>query len=188
MRPDGILALAGRIANAGSRSEAEQARLLQAFHQNYAGVWRFLRRMGVPPDRTDDAAQQVFLIALEALPRITEGSERAFLYETAVRLAHGLRRQGEREVPSIELEFDPSPLPSPDQLTDQKMAREMLDTFIASLDVDTRTVFVLTELEGFTTPEIAGMLDVPLGTAASRLRRAREKFQSMAREIYGSKP
>jgi RNA polymerase sigma-70 factor (ECF subfamily) len=64
----------------------------------------------------------------------------------------------------------------------------MLDTFIASLDVDTRTVFVLTELEGFTTPEIAGMLDVPLGTAASRLRRAREKFQSMAREIYGSKP
>ncbi len=94
-------------------------------------------------------------------------------------------RRREREVPGLDLEFDPSPIPSPDQLTDQKRAREMLDAFLVGLDADMRTVFVLTELDGFTMPEIADLLDLPLGTTASRLRRAREKFESTARKIYG---
>jgi RNA polymerase sigma-70 factor (ECF subfamily) len=173
---------------AARRSEADQARLRKAYDLNYAAIWRFLRRMGVTADRADDAVQQVFLIAIEALGRITEGSERAFLYGTAFRLAHGMRRQSEREVLSVDLEFDPSPVPSPDQLTDQKWAREVLDAFVVDLDVDTRTVFVLTEFDGFTMPEIADLLDLPLGTATSRLRRAREKLQSMASKIYGDKP
>jgi RNA polymerase sigma-70 factor (ECF subfamily) len=141
--------------------------------------------LGLRADRAEDATQDVFLIALEALPHIAEGSERAFLYGTAFRLAHGMRRRREREVPSLGLEFDPSPIPLPDQLTDQKRAREMLDAFVLGLDADTRSVFVLTELDGFTTPEIADLLHVPLGTAASRLRRARERFESTARRIYG---
>jgi RNA polymerase sigma-70 factor, ECF subfamily len=144
--------------------------------------------MGVEADSADDATQQVFLIALEALSRISEGSERAFLYETAVRLAHGMRRRRQREVATIDLEFVPSPLASPDQFTDQKRAREVLDAFIVSLDVDTRNVFVLTEYDGFTAPEIAALLEVPLGTAASRLRRAREKLKAMVRRVYGNEP
>ncbi len=187
MRIDGTLSIPF-IASARLRSDCDQARLRRAFDQNYAGVWRFLRRMGVAADRADDAAQQVFLIALEALPRIAEGSERAFLYGTAIRLAHGIRRKGDREVPSLALDFDPSPLPSPDQLADQKRAREVLDAIIASLEVDVRTVFVLSEFDGFTTPEIASLLEIPLGTAASRLRRAREKFQQLVRAVYGEEP
>jgi RNA polymerase sigma-70 factor (ECF subfamily) len=169
----------------GRRCDAEQARLRRAFEQNYSGIWGFLRRSGVRADRADDAAQQVFLIALEALARITEGSERAFLYGTAVRLAHGVRRRGEPEVSRVNLEFVRSPIPSPDQLTDQKRAREILDAVIASLDVDTRTVFMLTEYDGFTTPQIADVLDIPLGTVASRLRRAREKLRLVVHKIYG---
>ena len=38
---------------------------------------------------------------------------------------------------------------------------------------------VLFEIEGFTVPEIADLLKVPLGTAASRLRRAREQFRTL---------
>ena len=167
------------------RSELDQARLRRAFDANYTGVWRFLRRLGVAPDRVDDAAQQVFLIALEAMERIHEGSERAYLYATAVRVAHGIRRKIQRELASPELDADASPLPSPAQLTDQKRAREALDAIIARLDEDQRTVFVLAEFEDFTTPEIATLLDVPLGTAASRLRRAREKFQMLVRRAYG---
>jgi RNA polymerase sigma-70 factor, ECF subfamily len=176
------------IASAARRSDADQARLRRAFLENYAGVWRSLRRMGVTASGAEDAAQQVFVIALEAVARIREGSERAFLYGTAVRVAHGLRRRGEREVPDIGLEFLPSPFPTPDQLADQKRAREVLDAFILSLDVDTRSVFVLTEFDGFTTPEIAELLEVPLGTAASRLRRARARLQAMMRKIYGDEP
>jgi RNA polymerase sigma-70 factor (ECF subfamily) len=176
------------VASASRRAEGDQARLRVAFNQNYEGVWRFLRRMGVPADGADDAAQQVFLIAVEALGRITEGSERAFLYGTAVRLAHGLRRRHAREVAGVGVEGELSALPSPDQLADQKQAREVLDAFILTLDVDTRTVFVLTEFEDFTAPEIADLLHVPLGTVASRLRRAREKFRALVRKIYGDEP
>ena len=43
---------------------------------------------------------------------------------------------------------------------------------------DLRTAFVLFELEELTGPEVAEVLGVPLGTTASRLRRAREHFQS----------
>jgi RNA polymerase sigma-70 factor (ECF subfamily) len=40
-----------------------------------------------------------------------------------------------------------------------------------------RVVFVLYELEELSTPEIAELCELPLGTAASRLRRAREDFE-----------
>jgi RNA polymerase sigma-70 factor (ECF subfamily) len=184
MRTAGTLSIPF-VAPAAARSALDQSRLRRAFDANYAGVWRFLRRLGVAPDRVDDASQQVFLIALEAMERIQDGSERAFLYATAVRVAHGIRRKIQRELASPELDNDASPLPSPAQLADQKRAREARDAIIARLDEDHRTVFVLAEFEDFTTPEIASLLDVPLGTAASRLRRAREKFQQLVRRAYG---
>jgi len=81
----------------------------------------------------------------------------------------------------LNLDLDASPLPSPDELTDQKRAREALDLLLERLEMDTRTVFVLFELDGFTVPEIADVLAIPLGTAASRLRRAREHFQALVR-------
>jgi RNA polymerase sigma-70 factor (ECF subfamily) len=168
-----------------ARSTLDRARLRTAFEQNYAGVWRFLRRMGVPTDRADDASQQVFLIALTALDRIVVGCERGFLYGTAARVAAGYRRQAVREVPTTELDVHASPLPAPDDLTDQKRAREVLDAIIDCMELDLRTVFVLAELDGFTAPEIAQALGIPLGTATSRLRRARETFRSLVQKTYG---
>ena len=175
-------ALAGSLASGASGvgvSAEDEARLRRAFVQHYAGVWRFLRRLGIASDRVDDAAQHAFLIALEALPRIVPGCERAFLYSTAVRIAHGQRRRGEREIATVEGELGSSSLPSPEDLADQKRAREMLDRLLEHVELDARAVFVLFEIEGFTVPEIADLLKVPLGTAASRLRRSREQFRAL---------
>jgi RNA polymerase sigma-70 factor, ECF subfamily len=180
---DGTLAPAppACIAPAG-----DNARLRKAFVKHYAGVWRFLRRMGVPGSGADDAAQQVFLIALEALPRIVPGSERAFLYATAVRIAHGVRRKPAREVGGLDLELTGSSTTAPDELTDQKRARVVLDGLLERMELDTRTIFVLFEIDGFTIPEIARVLDIPIGTAASRLRRSREQFQLLVRTHVAS--
>jgi RNA polymerase sigma-70 factor, ECF subfamily len=179
---EGALADSDRACIASSR---DNARLRKAFVEHYAGVWCFLRRMGVPASGADDAAQQVFLIALEALPRIVLGSERAFLYGTAVRIAHGVRRKREREVGGVDLELAGSGLLPPDELTDQKRAREVLDRLLERMEIDTRTVFVLFEIDGFTVPEIARLLAIPVGTAASRLRRSREQFQALVRVHVG---
>jgi RNA polymerase sigma-70 factor (ECF subfamily) len=171
-------ALPDSLASGLGVSGQDEARLRRAFVQHYAGIWRFLRRLGVARDRVDDAAQHTFLILLEAIPRIVPGCERAFLYSTAIRVAHGLRRRPEREIVAVELDRA-SPLPSPDELTDQKRARELLDRLLERIDLDTRAVFVLFEIEGFTVPEIADLLKIPLGTAASRLRRSREQFRAL---------
>jgi RNA polymerase sigma-70 factor (ECF subfamily) len=48
------------------------------------------------------------------------------------------------------------------------------------LSLELRAVFVLYELEDFTMAEIARTLELPPGTVASRLRRARETFERLA--------
>ena len=54
---------------------------------------------------------------------------------------------------------------------------------MSSINPDLLEVFVLYELEGFTSPEIAELLGIPLGSVASRLRRAREQFRAAAARL-----
>lgn len=154
------------------------ADLQRLFRQNYDRVWRLLRGLGVTADRVDDATQQVFLVFAERRRDVAAGSENAFLYGTALRVAHNLRCARAREVPSEVDDVARPDSPSADELSDQKRAREILDGILDQMVPDLRTVFVLYELEEFTVPEIAEFTGVPLGTAASRLRRAREQFTS----------
>jgi RNA polymerase sigma-70 factor (ECF subfamily) len=51
---------------------------------------------------------------------------------------------------------------------------------------DVRSVFVLFELEGLTAVEIAELMDVPVGTVASRLRRGRDLFHEHAAALRAS--
>jgi RNA polymerase sigma-70 factor (ECF subfamily) len=48
------------------------------------------------------------------------------------------------------------------------------------MSLDLRAVFVLFELDQVTMAEIAEILDIPAGTVASRLRRARVAFRAKA--------
>lgn len=56
-----------------------------------------------------------------------------------------------------------------------------------SIDVDFRTVIILSDLEGFKYDEMAKILDIPIGTVRSRLHRARnllkEKLAQYASEM-----
>lgn len=160
--------------------------LQRLFRDHYPRIWRVLRSSRVPDNRLDDAVQQVFLIFIERRADVTQGSEGAFLFGTALRLAHSIRRGCQREVPT-ELDFEAPDVPGLDDLTDQKRARQLLDRLLDELEPELRDVFVLFELEGFTTPEIAKIVEIPLGTAASRLRRARERFQALVKMYSASR-
>ncbi len=163
-------------------SVTDTIRFRTAVHQNYSNLWRFVRRMGLPRHGADDVAQTAFLIALEALQRIVVGSERAFLYATAVRIVYGLRRRAQRELFGADLDLDPSPCPPPDDLAHQKRVRETFDGLIESIEGDSRTVFVRFEVDGFTIPEIASALEISPTAANCRLRRARKQFRALARD------
>src|SRR5690242_17321725 len=67
---------------------ASRLRALQEEHFEF--LWRSLRRLGVPEADVDDAVQQVFLVA--ARREILPGSERSFLFATALRVASHARR------------------------------------------------------------------------------------------------
>lgn len=169
-----------------SRTPASDARLRSLVQDHFDFIWRSLRRLGVPHTDVDDCAQQVFWVAARKLALISEGSERAFLFSTALRVASDARRSRvrRREVPQEEETRETHDTgPRPDEIADQRRARALLDEVLAQMSLDLRTVFVLFELEELTTQEIAAMLDLPTGTVASRLRRAREEFQKLVRRL-----
>jgi RNA polymerase sigma-70 factor (ECF subfamily) len=167
------------------------ARLVQ---EQFAFVWRLLRRIGVPESDADDAAQQVFIAASQRIDDIRPGSERAFLFSTALhvgsRACRGRSRK--REEFGVELDEALDPAPSLDELVDRRRARELLDVMLQEMPLELRVVFVLYEIEQLTSAEIAEVVGVPTGTVASRLRRAREDFaarveRAEARRKFGGK-
>jgi RNA polymerase sigma-70 factor (ECF subfamily) len=114
----------------------------------------------------------------------------SFLLGTALRVAADVRRTlcRRREVPEEEGAEAPSLDPAPDELAHQRQLRAQLDGVLAAMPDDLRVVFVLYELEEMSTPEIAALLEIPLGTAASRLRRAREAFDRLVARIQTGGP
>jgi RNA polymerase sigma-70 factor, ECF subfamily len=156
-----------------------KARLERMIRDDYRFIWRLLRRLGVGESSVDDAVQEVFLVAAERLDDIKQGSERSFAFGTALRVAQSNRRAIAREQATDESDLSASALPGPDELSDQKRARDLLNRVLEQMPLDLQTVFILFELEGLRSPEIAALVDVPLGTVASRLRRAREMFRML---------
>lgn len=167
--------------HAGVR-QADAERLRAALRDHHALVWRMLRRLGVRPAELDDAVQHVFLTLSARLGEVEEGHERRFLLGLCPGVAANARRRVGR-LRESEADDDAADLQglTPEQLLDWKQRREALDVALATLSLAQRAVFVLFELEGFSLPEIAESLEIPLGTATSRLRRAREAFSEWVR-------
>jgi RNA polymerase sigma-70 factor (ECF subfamily) len=157
----------------------DPGRLEAMFRAHHGSVWRTLRRRGLDPDAAADATQQCFLIAAERMNDIRVERERAFLIGTALKVALNLFRGARRWQLGDDLDLRPAPGqggPGEDAM-DRRREIELLDRALAKLDPDLLDVFVLFEIEGMTSPEIAQLIDIPLGTVASRLRRAREGFR-----------
>ena len=72
------------------------ARVREVVAREYAFVWRFLRRLGVPEASVDDAAQAVFVRVLARHSVVRVGSERAYLMKAALHLSFEYRRAHKR--------------------------------------------------------------------------------------------
>jgi RNA polymerase sigma-70 factor, ECF subfamily len=163
---------------------AKPVHLPGLFHEHYARVWRLLRRFGVRPAQLDDAAQEVFWVAARRLDDIVPGREASFLYGVALRIASGELRRDRAAPPLADLDalarlVDEAP--SPEEQLEQRRARQLLEWVLDRMPLELRVVFVLFELEGLEVRDIAALHEIPLGTASSRLRRAREEFSAVAK-------
>jgi RNA polymerase sigma-70 factor, ECF subfamily len=160
---------------------ARDRRIEGLVHLHFDAIWRSLRRLGVPDGALDDAAQQVFLVAARRLDTIDPAGEKAYLLGIAVRVASDARRTTarRREVSDERAHEHVDPRPSPEELVDRKRARQLLDRILETMPMDLRAAFTMFEIEGMSAPEVASALGIPLGTASSRLRRAREQFREL---------
>jgi RNA polymerase sigma-70 factor (ECF subfamily) len=187
---EGLVPLPSARQSAGSAStcsaSTREERFRALFDRHYDYVWRILRRLGVRDQEVDDTAQEVFLVAARRLDDIREGAEKSFLFGTARRFASDARkgqRRSHTDSDAGELLEQPDPLPDPEQALQGRRAAALLDAVLDTMDDDLRAAFVLFELEGFSKSEVAEMLGIPEGTAASRLRRAREAFFATTRRL-----
>jgi RNA polymerase sigma-70 factor (ECF subfamily) len=175
--------LALNLAEAVASGNAAELEALVRDHFDF--VWRLLRRLGLPESDADDAAQQVFAIACRRFSSIQRGSEQSFLYGCALNGAAKWRSARSRERNRIEVDAEAveSDALATDELLDRQKARHVLDAILDAMPDDLRTVFVLFEFEELTTQQIAALLNIPRGTAASRLRRAREDFEKRVSRV-----
>jgi RNA polymerase sigma-70 factor, ECF subfamily len=162
--------------------DAERLRSIVTEH--YAPLWRFLRRLGVPASDAEDAAQKCLCVVAQRIADIAPGKEKPFLFGVALHVAKATRRE-QRRTSGDDAGLAELPAMGPDaaEQLDASRARVVLDVLLESMPLDLRTVFVLYELEELTMAEIARTLELPAGTVASRLRRARDAFEELSRRL-----
>ena len=160
--------------------------LRQLVQEHYDFIWRLLSRLGVVGAEVDDAAQQVFMVLVTRQDlSIKPGSERAFLYGVALRVAKEFRRKAQSSQNHV--------APDPERLVDaapdleavaaRNQARRQLDRILERMPDSLKEAFILFEIEDLTVPQIAALLAIPTGTVASRLRRARAVFQTEVAQL-----
>lgn len=179
----------GRLDPRGeAAAAAEHNARLRRLVDGYIGfVARVLRNAGTPAAEIDDEVQRTFIVAARRLSDIRPGAEKSFLLQIALNLAAHARRTvaRRREVAGDQAPERVDLLATPEQLTDQKRMRQLLDAVLDEMDADLRTVFVLYEFEEMNMGEIAAAVGIPRGTVASRLRRARAEFRERVQAIEG---
>jgi RNA polymerase sigma factor (sigma-70 family) len=166
-------------------SDGDQRAGDELLGRHQEAVRAFLRRKAGAD--ADELAQQTFLAFLEAKGRFRhESSVRTYLIGIAQRRLYEYYRRGERDLRSVPdaglLGEDPS---SPLVMLTAVERENKLRRLLKSMPPELRVVIHLHYWDGLTGAEAAALLDVPPGTVASRLRRAktllREHLQADSR-------
>jgi RNA polymerase sigma-70 factor (ECF subfamily) len=150
-------------------------------------VARILRNAGTAEADIDDDVQRVFIALSNRLDDVRLGAEKSFLVQTALNMAaHARRTAARRRETLTERPPEVGDLAAgPEEIAERRQTRRTLDRILGAMAPDLREVFVLFELEEMTVTEIAFVLEIPAGTVASRLRRARSDFRERVSLLDG---
>jgi RNA polymerase sigma-70 factor (ECF subfamily) len=164
------------------------------YERNRHFLWASLHRLGVPDADLPDALQEVLMVVHRRIASFNGTSKLStWLFGICLRVAAAQRRKA--HVRRERLTADPA-LDEPTAHTEHPAlvldARRQLASLLDQLKLEHRAVFVMFELEGLTTAEIAEQLGSPIGTVHSRLHHARQAFKAAlaryeAKERHGSK-
>ncbi len=139
----------------------------------------------------DDVGQETFIRFYKALDKF-RGDARLSTYLTRIAINQSIkalrRRQNwtkrflSRDDETFHLHL---PSVQEDGMLDERERAALVHKALRTLKPDHRAVVVLRILEGYSTRETAGLLDVPEGTVMSRLSRALDKLEHVLGPILG---
>lgn len=157
----------------------------ELFVANAKYVWLTLRRLGAQDAELEDLTHDVFLQVFRHLDEYDpERPLKPWLFAFALRIASQDRRRTRRrpEIVTDAIEVhDAAPTPIEQLLAHER--RALARAALEELELNRRAVFILHELDGCPIPEVAASLEIPLATAYSRLRLAREDFAHSTRRL-----
>jgi RNA polymerase sigma-70 factor, ECF subfamily len=123
------------------------------------------------PELARDAVQESLIRAWRDLPGLRDPDRfDAWLHRLTVNACLDLVRRRKRRV--IEVELTPIDQPATHDVAGALADRQLLDQALAGLAPSHRAVVALHYLLGMPLPEVAASLQIPLGTAKSRLHYA----------------
>lgn len=195
--PGRIASSLPRFAVAGTSRPPELLDLATVYDENFHYVWRCLKSLGVPASQLDDVVQEVFLVVQRKLPEFDGAAPvRTWLYAIALRMARRARREAARDARHLapgdwdadtpaRASSEASLHPRGDLHRDLERQERLTlaHRALSRLDDAKREVFVLSHIEQMPTPELARLFGVPLNTAYSRVRLAKQAFQAAVREL-----
>jgi RNA polymerase sigma-70 factor (ECF subfamily) len=161
-------------------------RFTELYERQFDFVWRTVRLLGTTLENTDDAVQDVFLVAHRRLGDFeARASARTWLFAIALRVVSDHRRSRKRRLRLLERvrHVESVPRANPLEAAVAAQTRQQLMAAIDSLPEEQRIVFALTELEEMSAPEIAAALQVNLNTVYTRLRSARRHVLHKLRDV-----
>jgi RNA polymerase sigma-70 factor (ECF subfamily) len=144
--------------------------LVERFHP---ALYSYARRLTGSDDAAADAVQDIWVRVVRGLPRLREPERlRAWVFSIAHRtLMDRLReRYSDREVTGIDMSDQAA---EPADLTAEEQSAAV-HAALESLPLVEREILTLFYLRELSLAEISAVLDLPVGTAKSRLFRARK--------------
>jgi RNA polymerase sigma-70 factor (ECF subfamily) len=165
------------------------------YKTTFAFVFRNAKRLGVDDGAVDDVVQEVFLVVHRRLDDYDGRAPlQAWVFGILSRVVSEYRRAWRRKRAPIQSSGDGTAnLPAaagalePNRIAEQREAFRLCSRLLDQLDDEKREVFILSELEQMTAPEIAEAIEVNLNTVYSRIRAAKKAFAELyARETSRS--
>jgi RNA polymerase sigma factor (sigma-70 family) len=153
--------------------EAFAALAKESFARLYGAAKLILRDQ----DRAQDAVQEALVLAWKHVQAIRDPEAwDAWLYRLTVRACYRLARSAKRR-DVLELHVEPDREPAGHDFTGPLVERDRLGRELGRLPVDQRAVMVLHFYLDLPHTEAASVLDIPVGTAKSRLHRGLETLR-----------
>lgn len=159
----------------------------ELFERHFAAVRRFFRNkiVGDP----DDLIQKTFLALVEGRDRFRgEASFRRYLLGTANNVLRGHYRSKRRDAPPIDFsEVSAIDLaPSPSEVFALGDEQRLVLEALRRIPLEFQIALELFYWEELPVLELAAVLDIPLGTVKTRLRRGRQLLEQKIAELAAS--